>query len=192
VLDGAIEPTDQERLAQATGLFHVKHGERVPPFHVKHSLYAFPDAVSPHLAAERAGTAIDIVAVSRWVETKSAPVTLVETAGGLFSPLALGLDNLSLVQALEPTHVVLVASDRLGVLHDVTAAVGLAAVRGLSVDTVVLSAPTTPDESTGYNATELVRLAIAEPRAVFPRAAPSDPRSQAVALELLAWLETKT
>src|SRR5579859_7268409 len=97
VREGAAEPTDQDLLVEATRPFHVKHGAGHPPFHVKRSLYAFPDPVSPHLAAERVGDRIDIPAVAGWVDANASLVTLIETAGGLFSPLGIGLDNLSLV-----------------------------------------------------------------------------------------------
>jgi dethiobiotin synthetase len=187
----AGEPSDQERLLASCRSFHVKRADADRPFHVKRSLYSFPDPVSPHLAAERAGTAIDLAAICEWVETNAAAMTVVETAGGLFSPLAIGVDNLALVRALAPADVVLVAPDRLGVLHDVTATLGLAAARGFSIGTVVLSAPATPDASTGHNAHELTRLGITTPLAVFPRAAPSDPASQSAADRVLRSLQAR-
>src|SRR5690349_14172933 len=65
---GAIagEPSDQERLAAAAGLFHVKRasdGRRRPrasthPVSPLRSLFAFPEPISPHLAARDAGTRI--------------------------------------------------------------------------------------------------------------------------------------
>jgi dethiobiotin synthetase len=189
VREGQPIPSDQDRLDEVS--FHVKQSmESEQSFHVKRSLYRFPDPVSPHLAAERAGVVIDIAAISEWVQSHVSPITLIETAGGLFSPLAPGIDNFRLVQALAPAIVLLVAPDRLGVLHDVTATLGLAAARGLPIPAVVLSAPATPDASTGHNARELARLSIATPLTVFPRAAPSAPSSQSAALQVLHWLDS--
>jgi dethiobiotin synthetase len=92
---------------------------------------------------------------------------VVETAGGLFSPLGDGANNLDLVRALEPASLVLVAPDRLGALHDVTAAMGYARSLGRCVDAVVLSASAKPDPSTGTNRRELERLGIARIAASF-------------------------
>ena len=86
-----------------------------------------------------------------------APISLVELAGGAFSPLGVGLTNVDLALALEPALWLLVAPDALGVLHDVTAT-----LRALprAPDAVVLSGSRLRDESTGSNARELVSLAI--------------------------------
>jgi dethiobiotin synthetase len=158
-------------------------------FHVKRALYAWPDPVSPHLAARRAGTEVDLASIQRWVGLQAAPVVVVETAGGLFSPLGPGLTNLDLTLALAPTAVLLVAPDRLGVLHDLTATLGLATSRGLSISSVALSAPPFPDTSTGHNAAELALLGIATPLAVFPRAPTSAPESRAAAAEVTRWFD---
>jgi dethiobiotin synthetase len=85
---------------------------------------------------------------------------LVETAGGLFSPLAESLTNWDVARSLEPARWLLVAPDALGVLHDVTATLGAAAARGRTPDLVVLSAAREPDASTGTNAGELQRLGL--------------------------------
>ena len=74
-----------------------------------------------------------------------------------------------MLAALSPTLHVLVAPDRLGVLHDVGAA--LAAWPDAPETWVVLSAPAASDASTGDNAAELETLGIARVAAVFPHAA---------------------
>jgi len=144
--------TDAELLDRA-GMFHVKHP---PP-------YALEEPVSPHLAARAAGITIRIGEVLRWVDRSEADWTLVETAGALLSPLTPVTTNLDLAVALEPEAVLLVAQDRLGALHDVTAA--LFAYRmlapGLPEPLVVLQAPEVADGSTGGNGRELVELGIA-------------------------------
>lgn len=139
-------------------------GELVEP------MYALGRPVSPHLAAREEGITIDVervVARARELERRSG-VLVLETAGGLFTPLGESTTNADLASALDP-KVLLVAPDRLGVLHDVRACVR--AYRSLLH--VVLSAPASPDASTGTNAEEIERLGIARVLAAFPRA-PSD------------------
>lgn len=150
--------------------------------------YAFPDPVSPHLAARRAGVTIDLRRVRQWVDGHAARFVLVETAGAVLSPIDKGRTNLDLVKALDPHFVLLVASDRLGVLHDVSAA--LHAYRTLAPELpqplVLLQPPMTPDSSTGTNAEEIVTLEIASEAFVFPRAKPTDAAVQDVARSILA------
>jgi dethiobiotin synthetase len=181
--------SDQQRLWEASAAFHVKRSTP-PTFHVKRSLYAFPQAVSPHLAARSAGQRIDLGAIRRWIEDHIAPIVVVETAGGLFSPLGPGFTNLDLARALRPNALVLIAADRLGVLHDVTAALGLAAARGCGIDATVLCASTTPDPSTGTNAVELERLGLVRPLATFPREDEEHPASLAAASKLIEGLSS--
>lgn len=162
-------PSDGDLLQTHGSVFHVKHP----------APYLFAPAVSPHRAAREAGVRIEPAVVRGYVES-ARPVgatVLVETAGGLFSPLGPGLTNFDVMMALEPCLVVLVAGDRLGVLHDVTATVGLAEARGRRPDVVVLSSPDEVDGSTGTNASELAWLGLAEVAAVFPRANADEPPS---------------
>lgn len=136
-------------------------------------LYGLAEPISPHLAAQREGRAIDVARVVAWVEerehTLASDITVIETAGGLFSPLSPSATNATLVTALEPSVMLLVAPDRLGVLHDVTAA--LLAFPDRPPTHVVLSAPAIADASTTLNALELAALGIATVVASFPRAA---------------------
>jgi len=184
---GSEGPSDQQRLWEASTAFHVKRSSS-PAFHVKRSLYAFPQPVSPHLAARLACQRIDLGAIRHWIAEQSAAIVVVETAGGLFSPLGPGLTNMDLANALRPCAVVLVGADRLGVLHDVTAALGLASARGLAIDATVLCASHQPDSSTRTNSGELEMLRIVRPLAVFPRASAEDPASLAAAESLLSSL----
>jgi len=185
---------DQERLAEAAGVFHVKQRARdrrqrsaaPPPLR---SLYAFPDPISPHLAARRADVRIDLGLIDRWVHDHEAPVTVIETAGGLFSPLGHGATNFDLTQALQPHAVVLVAPDRLGVLHELAATLALATARAGPPMGVVLSTPAKKDASTGCNAAELRALGIAQPLAVFPRADARASVSADAARRIIAWIE---
>jgi dethiobiotin synthetase len=145
-------------------------------------LYRLRAPVSPHLAAEREGSAIDLGRIVDWVRSEedtffgpdpagSGGVTLIESAGGVFSPLGSGHTNLDLAERLMPAVVVLVAPDSLGVLHDVTAT--LRAMGPHAVDLVALCQARPPDASTGTNGAELER-------AVFPALGSSVPKDRTV------------
>jgi dethiobiotin synthetase len=191
--------SDQERLATAARMFHVKQSTQRTPRehqleaaarrHPLRSLFAFPEPVSPHLAARDVGTRIDIGLIERWVRDHQAPITVIETAGGLFSPLGHGATNFELMQALRPDAIILVASDRLGVLHELTTTIALSASRGGPALGVVLSAPAKKDASTGRNAAELVLLGIAHPIVLFPRAPVHAAPTVEAARRLIAWIE---
>lgn len=139
-----------------------------------HSPWRFGPPISPHLAARAAGIAIDVARVAEWVHEQErlnpSDVTLVELAGGAFSPLALGATNVELALALGPALWLLVAPDALGVLHDVTAT-----LRSLprAPDAVVLSRSRPLDASTGTNAAELQTLGITAVLEVLPAGAKS-------------------
>lgn len=114
---GFVDPnvSDAERLARAAG-----HALTAPRF-TSHR------AESAHRAARFSNTQIEVGELAEWVSQQQraarAETVLVETAGGLFSPLAEASFNIDLVRALEPCTFVLVAADRLGALHDVLSAV---------------------------------------------------------------------
>ena len=157
--------SDTSRLA-AAGVFHVKHP----------APYRFPDPVSPHLAARRAGVKIELARIVAWAEACAAPWTIIETAGGLLSPLAPGITNLDLVRLLAPDVILLVGVDRLGVLHDVTACLlALNSSPGLlPTPVVVLQAPEVADGSTSTNAEELVTLGLLSEAFTLPRGTASE------------------
>ncbi len=127
---------------------------RVATFHVKPSpLYAFSEPISPHLAAERTGTRIDLQRIASVVASvrSETDLTVVELAGGLFSPLGPIEDNVDLVLALAPAQTLLVVVDALGALHHARACSAAAAARGLRLEDLALVAPQVPDASTGTN-----------------------------------------
>jgi dethiobiotin synthetase len=162
-----------------------------------HPLHVYPEPVSAHLAAKRAGRTIEIGDIGAWAADAESNLInttlhyttyrwlLIETAGGALSPLAPGVSNLDLAAALEPAVWLLVAPDNLGVLHDLHAT--LVAMRTLArlPDLVALSAARPPDASTGTNAAELVHLAIVTPAAVLDR--DSTEGALALAAALRAW-----
>lgn len=142
---------DAGRIAEAAG--------HEPVF----SSWRFPSPISPHLAAREQGVSLDVARAADWVVEQEAVATptfsIVELAGGVFSPLGLGITNEDLARALEPAIWVLVAPDALGVLHDVTASLRAMQRRP---DALLLSGARKADESTGRNAAELSRLGIAD------------------------------
>lgn len=130
--------------------------------------FRFAPPLSPHLAARLANTAVDLDQPLKYVQSHESgsegarpDVVVVETAGGLFSPLSDMHVNWDLARALDPSLWVLVAPDSLGVLHDVTATLEASRARGRAPDELLLSASRTPDASTGTNAAELERLGVA-------------------------------
>jgi dethiobiotin synthetase len=138
--------------------------------------FTFPDPVSPHLAARRAGRTIDLPTIARHVTEQAnemtshvTPFLIVESAGGCLSPLGPALTNTDLALALEPAFWILVAPDALGVLHDVGATLAALTTRGRRPDHLVLCAAREPDASTGTNAAELRELGIASPVATIAR-----------------------
>lgn len=135
---------------------HVKH-----PF--PHPLYRYEQAVTPSRAARIAGRPISLERVQAWVEeTRSEsehdePVLVIETAGGVFSPIGPNQTNLDLAKCLGSSQWVLVAVDRLGVLHELAATLRALAATGRSPDWVILTSPEHGDSSTGTNEEELRR-----------------------------------
>jgi dethiobiotin synthase len=151
--------------------------------------FGFQAALSPHLAARNERTEVDVAALLPWVcllEAELSPdFTLIESAGAVFSPLTDTTVNADALDWFEPTTVVLVAADRLGVLSEVEAALralhhkcgtethetthpketqagrrGGAPPYAVPVDVIVLNAPNEPDTSTGLNQTELERVVL--------------------------------
>lgn len=128
--------------------------------------YCLAEPVTPWLAAEHEGASIVLSEILYWLHERTAPrdatlraiTCIVETAGGVFSPLNQEATNLDLAAVLEPALWLLVAPNRLGVLHDVRATVE--AMRALSrpPDLIVLNDCCVPDASTDTNLPLLRRL----------------------------------
>ncbi len=150
--------------------------EQASSFHVKHHGLRFADPISPHVAAREAGRPILLADLAKEILTArvQAEVTVAELAGGLFSPLGEVETNADLARLVTPDLLILVAVDRLGVLHDLIAATRAAAATSLAVDGIVLMAPETPDSSTGRNAPEIAPLLRIPLFAAFGRATVAD------------------
>ncbi|CAN5919167.1 dethiobiotin synthase [soil metagenome] len=149
--------------------------EQLSTFHVKRfpAPYLLKRAVSPHLAARDEGRTVDLqVILDHVAEARGAGPSgvVVELAGGLFSPLARALSNADVARALQADAVVLVAPDRLGVLHDLGAATRAAEREGLALRGIILVTPAAPDLSTGTNAFEVSLVTEVPLLAVLPRA----------------------
>lgn len=141
--------SDSARLASAS-TFHVQHS---PGLRLRAGL-------SPHLAAELEAAKLDWPQIVRFVDEVRADGVgvLVELPGGLYTPLAERFRNIDAILAIAPDVTLLVAANRLGVLHDVGAALAAASSAGVTVSCVGLSEPSTPDVSTASNARELARF----------------------------------
>jgi dethiobiotin synthetase len=165
--ESTAEPTDAERLARAAT-------------RAAGHCYSFAEPISPHLAARRAGASIELPHIVRWVRQHEEATlrdttlhyTLIETAGGVLSPLGPSLTNFDLARSLEPATWVLVAPDSLGVLHDVRATLLAMRALGRRPDHVVLCGARPPDASTGTNRAELEALGVATISAELGRDAP--------------------
>jgi dethiobiotin synthetase len=154
--------------SDAWTLERVSRGTPIRP----HPVRAFPDAVSPHLAARRTGTTLQATAIADAIALHATTIRgwqIVELAGGTFSPLSPTETNLDLALALEPSIWVVVAPDALGVLHDVRATVLAMRASAREPDYLILSAARAPDASSGTNAAELPRVGLRKPDAVLGR-----------------------
>ena len=127
------------------------------------------EPISPAAAELRLGQAVDFEGCLEWLqkgeggrvkEEGEGEMLLIEGVGGLLAPLAKGRTVASLGQALG-AHLIVVASNRVGVINQVLLTVEAAAQRGLKVVCVVLMGQKEPDDSVQENA-DLVREFLPE------------------------------
>jgi dethiobiotin synthetase len=135
--------------------------------------YQLRAPLSPHRAGSLEGIAIDEEIVRRYVQSAAAEITIVELPGGLFSPLSKATTNADLAARLSPDVLLLVAPNRLGVLHDVGATLRAATTVPLAVSTIVLVAAAVPDNSFATNAGDLIDVAHGLPILEIPRGSTS-------------------
>jgi dethiobiotin synthetase len=156
-------PADEDgaRLAAATG--------QAAPLAALQRLSA---ALAPALAAESEAVNIDLDALLLQIEELSdgAEVLLLEGVGGLLSPITWDWSIVELARSLGAS-VLVVGSDRLGVINHSLLTLGALELAGVTLTGVVLTAPAVPDRSTGLNARAIARLAgiervMTEPHAV--------------------------
>lgn len=147
-----IEPSDEEdgvRLARAAG-------QETP----RMALRRYRTAVAPAEAADLEGRAFDINAVEDELMeiVRSANVTIVEGAGGLFSPLT-WRRNLLDVARKHAAPVLVVAADRLGTVNHTMLTLGMLDLSGASYFGVVMNAlPGEDGAARGLNANALRKV----------------------------------
>jgi dethiobiotin synthase len=174
--DATARLEDGALLAAATG--------QAEPQAALHRLAA---AVAPALAAEAEGESIDLDALILRIEALSegAEIVLIEGAGGLLSPITWEWTVVDVARALGATALV-VGADRLGVINHAQLTLSALELAGLEVTGLVLTAPETPDASTGTNAAAIARLGGIARVAMMPRVA--EPGAADVG-EILGWVE---
>jgi dethiobiotin synthetase len=123
----ADRPADHDLLAVAAG----RPADEVAP-------HRFGPAVSPHLAAELAGTALDPAALVAAARGLRADVVIAEGVGGLLVPLTLGYTIRDLAVDLG-WPVVVAARPGLGTINHSLLTVEAARAAGLDVRAVVLT-----------------------------------------------------
>lgn len=115
--------------------------------------------LAPPEAASAEGKAVDPVRLHRGADVwqTDCDVLIVEGAGGLFSPLAEGTLNIDLARQLD-ARIVLVAANRLGVIHQVLATCGAAQNFGLPPVGILFCAPNEQqDGSQSSNPSQVAR-----------------------------------
>ena len=118
----------------------------------------FVAPLSPTAAADLEGKRVDAELLRRgadaWLE--SSELLIVEGAGGLMSPLAEGFLNIDLFRKFDGAKLVVVAANRLGVIHQVLATCAAAQHRGVTPAGIILSSPAaTSDSSVATNKAEI-------------------------------------
>ncbi len=120
----------------------------------------FRAPLAPTRAAAAEGRTVDANQLRQAAEPwlTGFDVVIIEGAGGLLSPLADGVLNLDLVKQLAPIELVIVAANRLGVIHQ-TLATCAAAIHGGVIPTGIVLCDTSEklDASAHENAAEIAR-----------------------------------
>ncbi len=145
---------------------------RASTFHVKPFGVALRAPVSPHRAARDEGVTLPLGDLAAQVQA-ALPTGDLPARGAprrALHPLTDAALNADFVALLRPDVLLLVAPDRLGVLHDVLAATRAARAASLGIHGIVLVTPERPDASTGTNAADLAAYTPIPVLATVPRA----------------------
>jgi dethiobiotin synthetase len=149
----------------------------------------FGPAVSPHLAAELAGTPIDAASLgshARSLARDGAATLVVEGVGGLLVPLADGFDVRDLAARLA-LPLVIAARPGLGTINHSLLTLEAARSAGLDVAAVVITPwPTSPSTMERSNRDTIQRLGGVE-TATLPTVASPLPEALARAGQALPW-----
>ena len=116
--------------------------------------------LAPPTAATLENSEVDkerlIGGVDSWLS--DFDVTLIEGAGGLFSPIADGMLNIDLVLRLAPVDLIIVAANRLGVIHQVVSTCRAAESNGIvPIGIVLCDVSFDGDTSRESNAQEITK-----------------------------------
>ena len=176
-------PRDHELLAAAAGT----RPEAVAP-------HTFGPPVSPHLAAELAGTALAlddmVTAASAAVAEAHATVLVAEGVGGLLVPLTADASVRDLAEALR-LPVVIAARPGLGTISHTLLTLEAARAAGLRVAAVVLTPwPAAPSVMEESNRATIARLGSVEVAtlAQLPDGSPASLAAGGAALPIAGWL----
>jgi dethiobiotin synthetase len=172
--DGFGRPPDHELLAAAAG----RPAAEVAP-------HRFGPPVSPHLAAELAGTALEPAALVAAARALGGEVLVAEGVGGLLVPLTLGYSVRDLAVDLG-LPVVVAARPGLGTISHSLLTVEAARAAGLDVRAVVLTPwPASPSVMQRSNREAIARLGSIEVATLAPTG--PDPAALARAGATLPW-----
>ena len=114
--------------------------------------------LAPPAAAASEGTTVDAELLRRGADVWMADsdVIIVEGAGGMFSPLADGVLNIDFVKQFDSPRVIIVAADRLGVIHQTLTTIHASRHFGIEPVGVILCDPSgDADASTQTNASQI-------------------------------------
>ena len=126
-----------------------------------HEGVRLPEPLAPTVAAESAGTTIEPEVLVREALTlaRDLDVLIVEGAGGLLVPLAVGMSMADYALAIE-ARLVVVVRPGLGTLNHTALTIEAALARGLTVDGIVVSGwPSEPARLEKTNLRELAGMA---------------------------------
>jgi dethiobiotin synthetase len=161
VPEAVQDDEDGVRLARATG-------QAAP----RHALHRFRTPVAPAVAADLEGGRLDLDTLLLEIEQHAAgtDVTLVETAGGILTPLAWDWTMVDLAEQLDAT-VLVVGANRLGTINHTLLTLGALELGGVRPAGVILSAAAADDESTAHNREAIARLSGLDRVIELPRLA---------------------
>jgi len=154
----------------------------------KHALHRFRTPVAPAVAADLEGGRLDLDTTLLEIERLAAAtdLTLVETAGGLLTPLAWDWTMVDLAEQLD-ARVLVVGANRLGAINHTLLTLGALELGGVRPLGVVLSGTTADDASTATNCAAIARLSGLEQVVELPRVA-SDAEAVRAIQPALDWV----
>lgn len=138
--------SDTDRLGAHEGMFHVK-----PPPTIQ-----FRAPLAPVFAAALEGQSIPTLQILKNIANlRTQAHVLLELPGGAFSPFDETLHNAGLLLAIPQARLLLVAPNRLGVLHDLSASTLALRAQGTAPGAILLNDTETPDLSSPRNAADI-------------------------------------